>query len=110
MEQCLGAVFIVRWTAWLENIVLSLGHGSTTVACCAVARRKSEMKRSKIESQCLKRNAGQRREFRYGIETRMRLSEQVLCADRGEAVSRKAAVLIFKWLREGFLETKTDCS
>ena len=92
MERCLGAMFIVRWTAWLENIVLSLGHGSTTVACCAVARRKSEMKRSKIESQCLKRNAGQRREFRYGIKTRMRLAQQVFCADAEKQSHAKALV------------------
>jgi len=94
MEQCLGAVFIVRWTAWPDNIGFWRVHCATTVACCAVARRKSEMKRSKIESQCLKRNAGQRREFRYGIKTRVRLPEQVFCVETRRRVSRKGASVL----------------
>jgi len=50
------------------------------------------MKRSKIESQCLERNAGKRREFGCGINTHVRLPEQVFCAEPRRRVSRTGAV------------------
>jgi hypothetical protein len=73
-----------------ENIGFWRAHCSTTVACGAVARRKTEMKRSKKECQCLKRNAGKRREFRCGINTHVRLPEQFFCAETRRKAHAKA--------------------
>jgi len=67
------------------TIVPRLSHAA------GVARRKTEMKRSKIESQCLKGNAGKRREFGCGIKTRVRLPEQVFCVETRRRASRKGA-------------------
>ena len=95
-----------RWNDVFAQCLLCGGpHGRKTSAivaaivprlsrAAAVARRKTEMKRSKIESQCLKGNAGKRREFGCGIKTRVRLPQQVFCTDRGEAVSRKGASVL----------------
>ena len=55
MEQCLGAVFIVRWTAWLENIGFWRVHCATTVACGGGREAKPEMKHSKECNVCNER-------------------------------------------------------
>jgi len=53
---------------------------------------KTEMKRLKTESQCFGGIAEKHEVLVSGINTLVRLAEQVFRADRGEAVSRKGAV------------------
>jgi hypothetical protein len=85
MEQCFGAK-AGKHDVFAATIVPRLSHAAT------FARRENEKKRSKIESQCFGGIAEKFEVLVSGINTLVRLAEQVFRSDRREAVSRKGAV------------------
>jgi len=78
------------WAEAPENVMFSRDDCSSTVPFGDGRAAKNEIKRSKIECQCLERNVGKRREFGCGIKTRVRLPRRVFCAPLGGGSHAKA--------------------